>query len=45
MAKWAELIALEMKVVSGPWHTSGNFHISALDLLHLKQPSASKTLV
>jgi hypothetical protein len=45
IAKCAELIALEMKVISDPWHTSGNFHISALCLLHPKQPSFSKTLV
>jgi hypothetical protein len=44
MAKWAELIVLEIKVVSGPWHTSGNFHIYALGLLHLKQPLANKNL-
>jgi hypothetical protein len=36
MATWVELIALEMEVVSGPWHTSGSFHISALGLLHPK---------
>jgi hypothetical protein len=36
MAKWDELIALEMKVVSSPWHTYDNFHISILGLLHLK---------
>jgi hypothetical protein len=45
MAKWAELVALEMKIVSGPWHTSDNFHICALCPLHLKQPSTSKILV
>jgi hypothetical protein len=45
MAKWAESIVLGKKAVSGPWHTYGNFRIFALDLLHPKQPSASKTLV
>jgi hypothetical protein len=44
-ARWAELVVLEMKVVSGPYHTSGNFHIFALGLLHPKQPSTSKILV
>jgi hypothetical protein len=45
MAMWAESVAVEMKVVSGPWHTSSNFHIFALDLMCPKQPWASKTLV
>jgi hypothetical protein len=45
MAKWAELIVLEMKVASSLWHTFSNFHISALGLLHPKQPSANKNLV
>jgi hypothetical protein len=45
MAKWAKLVVLEMKVTFGPWHTSGNSHISALGLLHPKQPLASRNLV
>jgi hypothetical protein len=45
MAKWVESTALEMKVVSGPWHTSDNFHIFVLNPLHPKQPSASRILV
>jgi hypothetical protein len=45
MAKWAELVVLEMKVALGPWHTSGNSHIAALGLLCPKKLSASRNLV
>jgi hypothetical protein len=45
MAKWAKSTALKMKVVSGPWRTCDNFHISVLSPLHPKQPLSSRILV
>jgi hypothetical protein len=45
MAKWAELVELETKVVSGLWHTCGSFLTFELDLMHLKWPSANKIFV
>jgi hypothetical protein len=45
MARWAELVELEMKVASDLWHTSGSFRTFELDLLHPKLPSANKILV
>jgi hypothetical protein len=45
MAKWVESVVLEMKVVSGLWHTSDSFHISGSSSLHPKLPSANKSLV
>jgi hypothetical protein len=45
MAKWAELVELEMKVASSLWHTYDRFRIFELDLLHPKLPSANKILV
>jgi hypothetical protein len=45
VAKWAELVGLETKVVSGLWHTFGSFHIFKPNPLHPKLPSANKILV
>jgi hypothetical protein len=42
VAKWAELVGLEKKVVSGLCHTSGSFHIFQPNPL---LPSANKILV
>jgi hypothetical protein len=45
VAKLAVLTGLKTKVVSGPLHIFGNFHILEPNLLHPKLPSASKILV
>jgi hypothetical protein len=45
VVKWAVLVRLKMKVVSGLWHMYGNFHIFEPSLLHSELPSANKILV
>jgi hypothetical protein len=45
MAKWVELVVLEMMIAFDPWHTFDNSHIFAPGLLHPMQPSISRNHV
>jgi hypothetical protein len=45
VAKWAEVVELKTKVVSGLWHTFGCFQIFEPNPLHPKLPLDNKILV